>query len=223
MSVVVKETVPLLKEIAMDPNNPYAPPQVTLVDAQAAQSLPGWSAGQLQLLGWLNLVYLLVTLVVLGLAFVEGLTRLGDALSLASTVLGCYLSLRLKAFLEARFAARGLAWPVWLSVVLSVVLELAQLYWGDTALAEFSAPSFIYFGGLALLGLVILWLGIVLLKVESAYPSVRVLAWLNIAAGVLVATIILFLVGVLPLLAAMVASTLVFFRGARELEGSQAA
>jgi hypothetical protein len=206
----------------MDPNNPYAPPQVALVDAQAAQSLPGWTAGQLQLLGWLNLVYLLVTLVVLGLAFFEGLTRLGDALSLASTLLGCYLSLRLKAFLEARFAARGLAWPVWLSVLLSVVLELAQLYWGDSALAEFSAPAFIYFGGLVMLGLVILWLGIVLLKVENPYPVLRVLAWLNIASGVLVASVILFLVGVLPLLAAMVASTLVFFRGAKELEGSQA-
>ena len=68
-----------------------------------------------------------------------------------------------------------------------------------------------------------LWTGIVLLKVVNAYPSVRVLAWLNVAAGVLVASVILMMIGVLPLLAAMVASALVFFRGAKELEGSQAA
>ena len=108
-------------------------------------------------------------------------------------------------------------------MVLSVALELAQLYWGDTALAEFGVPSFIYFGGLAVLGLVILWLGIVLLKVENAYPLLRTLAWLNVASGVLVASVILLVIGILPMLAAMVASALVFFQGAKELEGSQAA
>ena len=38
----------------------------------------------------------------------------------------------------------------------------------------------------SLLGLVILWLGIALLRITDAYPVVRVLAWLNIASGVLV-------------------------------------
>ncbi|WP_137973298.1 hypothetical protein [Pseudomonas sp. F(2018)] len=207
----------------MDPNNPYAAPTVELIDAQAPQQLSGWSPGQLRVLGWLNLVYLVATLVVVGLAFVESLATMGDWLSVAATLLGSYLVLRLKAFLEARFDARGLDWPVWLSVVLSVALELAQLYWGDTALAEFSVPSFIYFGGLAVLGLVILWLGIVLLKVENAYPVLRTLAWLNVASGVLVASVILLVIGILPMLAAMVASALVFFHGAKELEGSQAA
>jgi hypothetical protein len=73
------------------------------------------------------------------------------------------------------------------------------------------------------LGLVVLWLGIVLLKVENAYPVLRVLAWLEIASGVMVASVVLLVVGVLPLLAAMVATALVFFHGAKELEGSQAA
>ncbi|WP_394558215.1 hypothetical protein [Aquipseudomonas alcaligenes] len=207
----------------MDPNNPYASPQVALVDAQAPRPLDGWNPGQLRLLGWLNLAYLVATLVVIGLAFVESLVAIGDWLSVAATLLGSYLALRLKAFLQARFAARGLDWPVWLSVVLSVALELAQLYWGETALAEFSVPSYIYFGGLAVLGLVILWLGIVLLKVIEPYPSLRALAWLNVASGVLVASVILLVVGILPMLAAMVASALVFFRGASELQGRQAA
>ena len=62
-----------------------------------------------------------------------------------------------------------------------------------------------------------------LLKVENAYPALRVLAWLNMAGGVLAASIILLVVAVLPMLAAMVATALVFFRGARELSGTQAA
>ena len=206
----------------MDPNNPYAAPQVALVDAQAPQSLPGWSPSQLRLQGWLNLVSLVCTLVGIGLAFVPDLLALSDWLGAATTLLGCYLVLRLKAFLQARFDARGLDWPVWASVVLGIVLEGVQLYWGDAELTEFNAPSFLYFGLLALLGLVVLWLGIVLLKVENAYPVLRVLAWLEIASGVMVASVVLLVVGVLPLLAAMVATALVFFQGAKELEGSQA-
>ena len=92
-----------------------------------------------------------------------------------------------------------------------VALELTQLYWGDSALTEYSVPSFTYFGLLALLGLTMLWLGIMLLKVENAYPALRVLAWLNMAGGVLAASIILLVVAVLPMLAAMVATALVFF------------
>ena len=207
----------------MDPNNPYAAPTVQLIDVQAPQSLPGWSPSQLRLQGWLNLLSLVVTLVGIGLAFAPDLLTLGNWLSAASTLLGCYLVVRLKAFLEARFDARGLGWPVWLSVVLGIVLEAVQLYWGDAELAEFSAPSFLYFGLLAVLGLVVLWLGIVLLKVENAYPVLRVLAWLEIASGVMVASVVLLVVGVLPLLAAMVATAMVFFHGAKELEGSQAA
>ena len=207
----------------MDQHNPFAAPQVALVDAQVPQQLPGWNAGQLRILGWLNLVYLFANLVVLGLAFVEDLLTLGDWLSAATTLLGCYLILRLKAFLQARFAARGLDWPVWLSILLSVALELTQLYWGDSALTEYSVPSFTYFGLLALLGLTMLRLGIMLLKVENAYPALRVLAWLNMAGGVLAASIILLVVAVLPMLAAMVATALVFFRGAAELAGREAA
>ncbi|MNG20225.1 hypothetical protein D3C84_1044610 [compost metagenome] len=98
-----------------------------------------------------------------------------------------------------------------------------QLYWGEEQLVGLNPQALSYFGLLALLGLVMLWLGIVLLKVENAYPSLRILGWLNIASGVLVASIILLLVGVLPMLAAIVASALVFFRGARELQDGQAA
>lgn len=207
----------------MDPNNPYAAPRVELIDARRPQQLPGWSPGQLQVLGWLNLAYLVATIAVIGLAFAPELKMTGDWLSVASTLLGSYLVVRLKAFLEARFGATGLTWPVWLSVGLGLVLEAVQLYWGDDALAEFSLQSALYFGLLALLGLVILWLGIALLRITDTYPVVRVLAWLNIASGVLVASVILMLVGVLPMLAAMVASALVFFQGARELKGGQAA
>lgn len=207
----------------MDQHNPFAAPQVALLDAQAPQPLPGWSAGQLRMLGWLNLGYLFAALVEIGLGFVEELSTLSGWLGVATTLLGSYLLLRLKAFLQARFAARGLDWPVWLSILSGVALELTQLYWGDSALQDFGVPMFTYFGLLVLLGLTLLWLGIMLQRVADAYMSLRVLAGLHMLGGVLAASIILLLVAVLPILAAIVATSLVFFRGAKEIEGSQAA
>ncbi|MGL4316142.1 MAG: hypothetical protein ACRCTL_05970 [Pseudomonas sp.] len=206
----------------MDQNNPYAAPQVALVDAQGPRALPGWSMGQLQMLGWLHLLYLLCTLVVVGMTFAPELADLADGLEIASTLFGSYLLLRLKAFLEARFAVAGLIWPVWLTIGLSVALELVQQVWTDSELVGLSMPSLLYFGLMALLGLITLWLGIVLFRVKDSYPSLRVLAWLYMISGVLVASVILLVIGILPMLAAMVASALVFFHGARELRGDEA-
>ena len=42
----------------MQPDNPYSAPQVELLDSAGVQSLPGWSARQLQVLGWLAVVLL---------------------------------------------------------------------------------------------------------------------------------------------------------------------
>jgi hypothetical protein len=208
----------------MDQHNPYAAPQVPLIDEQVPQALPGWSPGLLRVLGWLCLGGLLGNLVLFGLAFDgQSLDSLFyDGLSLTLSLLGCYLLLRFKGFAEIRFAAHGLDWPVWLNLVLSLALEALQLSVAEESLTGFTWQALLYFGGMALFGLLTLWLGVLLLRVENVYPAFRALAWLEIVAGVLLASVILLLVGILPLLGAMLAMALVFFRGARELEGCQA-
>ena len=103
----------------MDPNNPYAAPQVTLIDEQTPPRLVGWNSGKLQMLGWLSLASIVVTLLALVAAFLGGdqpgsvADTAADWLSLVSTPLGCYLLLRLRAFLEQRFSAKGLLSPSW--------------------------------------------------------------------------------------------------------------
>lgn len=83
-------------------NNPYAAPQVSLVENTEVQKLEGWSSGRLQLLGYLNLVSALGSVVALGLALSAGfledasLESFGDWLSPALTLIGCYLMLQLK-------------------------------------------------------------------------------------------------------------------------------
>lgn len=202
--------------------NPYAAPQVALVDEQRPR-LSGWSAERLRLLGWLSLVSLVGTVTGLILAFFVGedrtsdFARGADALSTATLLLGCYLSLRFKAFAEQRFAATGLAIPTWLIVGFSMLLQVIDVAWGDSLFTTDIGPATVaYVAMIVILGGATLWLGIRLLKAQNVYPVFRVMAWLHIVGGALVATVILMMIGLLPLLAASVALALVFFRAARE-------
>ena len=212
----------------MDPNNPYAAPQVALIDEQAPPALRGWSAGQLRLLGWLSLASILSTLVALVAAFLAGdapgtiAERVGDWLSLFSTVLGCYLLLRLGAFLQQRFAAGGLGVPIGLIVFFSLLSELLDWLWGDAIFTSLGWQTISFFGVLLLLGLATLWLGIVLVRIRDPYPALRAMAWLEIAGGAMFASVVLVLLAIIPLLGGSLAMALVFFRGARELQGQPA-
>lgn len=212
----------------MDTNNPYAAPQVALIDEQAPQALNGWSPGQLRLLGWLSLASILSTVVALVAVFLAGdesgtlAEMAGDWLSLFSTVLGCYLLLRLGTFLQQRFAASGLGVPIGLIVFFSLLSEVLDWLWGDSIFTSLGWQTISFFGVLLLLGLATLWLGIMLVRIRNPYPALRVMAWLEIAGGAMFASVVLVLVAIIPLLGGSLAMALVFFRGARELQGQQA-
>ena len=212
----------------MQPDNPYSAPQVELLDSAGVQRLPGWSARQLQVLGWLALVSLVVNTLLVALTFAAAGLEPHEAaqlqtftgwLSLMLTVLGCYLLLRFKAFVEARFAARNLSVPVWGVLTVSLLLELADLLFGEQLFTGLDWPTLSYMALLCLTGLCTTWLGIRLLSVQYPYPSLKVMAWFNIAGGVMLASVLLLLVALLPLLGAGVALMLVFFKGARDLSG----
>ena len=203
-------------------HNPYSAPRVELLEPLPVVALDHWRAGHLSLLAWLTLVSLLGTLVVLGFGLVAQRLEVGayqpaiDGLSLALTVLGCYLLLRLKAYAEARFAAKYLAWPVWCAVVSDGVLGIFEYGFEEKLLANLNWQTFVYLGLMALAGGFTLWLGIRLLGVEQAYPVFRLMAWLDIASGICLLSVVLVMVAVLPLLGGNVAMMLVFFKGAAE-------
>ncbi|AOE86253.1 hypothetical protein [Pseudomonas sp. TCU-HL1] len=203
--------------------NPYAAPRVDLVEDVRPRQMNGWTPGQLRLLAWLSLVCVVGTVTLTGLAVAAGatederMTRLSDWLGVALTLLGCYLLIRFKLFAEARFSAEALAPPVWAVVIGSLGVEVMDFLMGDAS-TEPGWPMVIYFTVIALLGALTAWLAVRLLKVQNAYPAFRVMAWLNLVGGIMMATIVLMLLGLLPLIAGNVAMMLVFFRGARELQ-----
>lgn len=204
-------------------DNPFATPAVPLIDTPPSE-LPGWTGSQLRLLGWLSLAAVVGNALLLLLA-VTGpwlerpeLEALSNWFSLALALLGSYLLLRLRSLAEARFAAQGLARPVWAVVLFSLLFELLVMLIGDEGEA-LGWPLFATLGGLVLLGALSLWLGIRLLRVENVYPVFRLMAWLDIAGGAMLLLVLPVMLAPLPLLGALICQMLVFFRAASELKG----
>lgn len=203
--------------------NPYAAPRVDLMEDTEPRPMRDWTPGHLRLLAWLSLVCAVSTLVLTGVVVAAGatedplMTQLSDWFGVALTLLGCYLLIRLKLFAEARFHAEALAAPVWTVIIGSLVIEALGFMMGDSS-TEPGWPMLFYFGVVALLGALTAWLGVRLLKVQNVYPAFRVMGWLDLVGGIMMATIVLMMLGLLPLIAGNVAMMLVFFRGARELE-----
>jgi hypothetical protein len=202
-------------------DNPYAAPQVSLVENAEVQTLEGWSPGRLQLLGYLNLVAALGSLVALGLAFMAGfledtsLETFGDWLSPALTLLGCYLVLQLKFFAEQRFAAQNLSNSTWAVVLWGLLVMMLDLLW-KSALDELGWQMFGYLAALAIYGILLAWWGFRLRQVQNVYSSFRLMAWLELIGGLMLASVILVVLAMLPLIGASIATAWVFFQAAAE-------
>ncbi len=211
----------------MQPDNPYSAPQVDLLDQRPDLALPGWSVRQLQVLGWLALVSVLANALVVGLLLASSrleaheaqvLVRYTDWLSLALVLLGCYLLLRFKAFAEARFVARRLHVPIWALVVVTLLLEVVDMLFGEVLFSGFDWQTTGYVVLLCVMGACTTWLGLRLLKIEYPYPALKVMAWLDIVGGLMLTSVLLMLLAIVPLLGAGVTLMLVFFKGAGELQ-----
>jgi len=208
--------------------NPYAAPKVELVD----QSAPGaflagrWNPGRLRLLAYLSLALLLCNVVLLALSFA---VALHDSVTwqhyelwigVLSTVLGCFLLWRTRHFLEDRFRARGLKWPVGLSIGAALVMQGYGIAFDEQLSGEFNGALMGFMGLFVPTGIVTLWYGIRLLKIELPYPSVKVMGWLEITSGVCLLSVLLFLPGTALAMASLLPLALMFLRAARELDGA---
>ncbi|WP_277371998.1 hypothetical protein [Pseudomonas sp. AA-38] len=211
----------------MQPDNPFSTPQVELLEPPAQPVLPGWSRRQLQVLGMLALVATLgdalQMLLMLASTWLSDsqaaqLVRYTDWMSAVLLLIGCYLLMRFKALAEQRFAASGLGAPVWLLVGLSLLMGVMDFWLGARLFAGLNPVTLLYITLLVLMGSTMVWLGIRLLRVSLPYPSLRVMAWMNVIGGVLLASVVLIMLSTLPLLASGVAMALVFLRAANELD-----
>ncbi|MBA1272790.1 hypothetical protein G7026_05445 [Pseudomonas azotifigens] len=131
-------------------------------------------------------------------------------------LLGCYLLISFKRFAEARFAARGLGWPVWLLVGVNLLLEPAE-YWASTYVAAGLWPMRLYLGLLLAVGLLLVWLGGRLLLMRSDWHCFRMMGWLYLIGGAAFASQVLMPLAALLLISAQLAMMRVFLRGCSEV------
>ncbi|KAF1068467.1 MAG: hypothetical protein GAK45_01354 [Pseudomonas citronellolis] len=212
-------------------HNPYAAPRVELVEAPLPATFldPRWTPGHLRVMAGLSLAALLADLVLLLASWLAGsqsdtpLAHYIQWLDALCTLLGCFLSWRATGFLVARFAARGLRWPMWLSIGLALIIQGYTLAFDH----QLDGAMNVQLLGLMVLfvpsGLVALWYGIVLLRISLAYPSVKVLGWFDTLGGLCLASILLFIPGTLLATAGLLPMALMFLRGAREAAAGEPA
>lgn len=202
--------------------NPYAPPQACVVELIAAQLLPGWTVRRLRLLAGgcgvsvLGSMLLLVLTVLADSAVPEKLWSGANGLSALLIVLDSYLLLSLKAFAQARFNAQGLAQPVWLLLLAGLVLEVINLNLNGALFNALNWQTVSYVVLLLVYGVALLWFGLRVLRVPDVYPSLRLLAKLDIAGGLLLVSVVGVLLAVVPLWGSSMALAAVFWRAARE-------
>ncbi|MBB4862301.1 hypothetical protein HNP46_001139 [Pseudomonas nitritireducens] len=208
--------------------NPYAAPKVELVDQSAPGAFLGgrWSPGHLRLLAGLSLALLLCNVVLFVLSFAAALhesttwQRYELWVGVLSTVLGCFLLWRARRFLEDRFNARGLAWPVGLSIAIALVMQVYSLIFDEQLSGEFNGALMGFMALFVPTGIVTLWYGVRLLKIELPYPSVKIMGWLEVSSGVCLLSVLLFLPGTALAMASLLPLALMFLRAARELESA---
>lgn len=205
----------------MSDENPFAAPTASVVERPELPSVD-LSAQKLRLNAWLTVAEALGTIVLLFLVVMgswqeqEQLLTYSNWLGAALALLGCYLLFQLRELAERLFQAQRLGRVVWFSVLGSVVYQLLMLT-VEASTGELDWSMVVSIGSLPLMGVLSLWLGIRLLQVENVYPSFRLMAWLDIASGVLLLLILPGVLAPLPLIGAMLCQAAVFFRAAAEL------
>ncbi|MNZ83616.1 hypothetical protein D3C78_1023490 [compost metagenome] len=214
----------------MSEYDPYRPPQAVLLDERLPAAFAGgdWSRSQLRVLGALALGYLFGLCVLLALSLWQMLhpqfapLAIGHLLSLLLVLLWGYLLLRLRALLAARFALRGLDWPLALQILLGLLTTGLGALLDERGSALAGWLSLGYFGLFVALGFCLLWFGLRLRRIRQPYPALRLFAWLVLLAGVGCASVVLLLPALLLGLAASAALAWVFFSAAGELGAGRA-
>lgn len=214
------------------PHNPYTPPaaQVDGVIEKTAYDFSStidysftpkqlWWAGVCCILGVLLAIPYLVMAVM-----VESMPALKSTLIVTlfvMTALSIYAYLTFKKLLSEKSGYRAANMGISLYIVASIITALTAPFTNSADSSMFttvlSVAELIAFGGLAI------YLGIKLLRCEDPlFGQIKLIAYLTLAMGITLASVILALLGVLISFALGIAMALMFLRASRALAMVQA-
>jgi len=210
-------------------NNPYQAPRATVDDQTPLPDnfIHGkltWK--KLNAAAWIAIFYLVFSIPLLGISYYaeieqdKTLHTIENIASLVSLALYIYLILIFRSFLETRFANVNFATITYLSIAATSITVLIPILFTEPATDDVVQYLLYLVALLVPTGIVTLIYGIKLIRINHVYPYLKPLGWLNIITGVLMITIILFLL-VIPLgFASEILMILIFFSASRELRSS---
>lgn len=204
--------------------NPYLPPSSDVAPIRVALSLadPPFSSEYLRVSGWLSLVLIVLNVVYLAESFVPELfaTSVTVALGVSTILLSIYLTYVLVRYLEYRYEAANLRVLFYVLVVVSVLMGIADLLSVGDASDELSYSMIALIVAMPIYGIPYAMFGFRIKQFAKDSPLLNTLAWLTIATGILISTIIFAMLAVPLSLASDVVFAMLLFAVAREISES---
>jgi hypothetical protein len=179
---------------------------------------------KLRLLFWLSLIYLIATLPLVALSFMSGVAPDSDIYRMATDIFGLldnllyiYLLYMFKLLLNYRLDCYVVNKYIYVAIVLSLIMSVFS-YTMPEQLETFSLSAIGFFVLMVPLGIVNVIYGFKLLKLESDFSYLKLYSWSTIIAGVLLASVVLFLFAVPVGMIASFAMAMMFYTAAKELK-----
>ena len=182
---------------------------------------------KLLLLFWLSLLYLVATLPLVAISFLSGVVSDNDTYGMATDIfsvidnlLYIYLLYMFKLLLNYRLKCHSVDIYIYIVMFLSLVMSIISLIVPEEA-ETLSKSTISFFVLMVPLGIVTVIYGIKLLKIDSDFSYLKLYSWSTVIAGVLLASVVLFLLAVPVGMVSSYAMAMMFYTAAKELKRHQ--
>jgi hypothetical protein len=183
-----------------------------------------FSYKKLKYLAWLSVIYLIATIPLLGLSFMSGAAPennsyivLGNILDVIVSMIYVYLLYMFKKLINSRLECHSADRYIYILIGLSVIMPILTIFMTNDDL-EFNIISITFFVMLVPLGIVSILFGVRLLKQKSDFKYLKLYSWSTIIMGVMLASVVLFLLALPVGIVSSFAMAMMYFTAAKELK-----
>jgi hypothetical protein len=218
----------------MNNDSIYTPPSSKL---KAPQELPvsyinsTLTSAKLRILAWITILYSILSIPMTGFEILSPIVEafkpyesIKQVVSLLNIFLWCYLIIMFKKFLNLRFDFYRVDLLINILIIISIVAGLLPFLPLDQEFIRgFRYKDLFSFVLIVPIGVVFFLFGKRLLKIADRFRYLKTFSWLSMITGILLATIVLILFGVILGIVIDIVMAFIFFEAARERREWQAA
>jgi hypothetical protein len=181
---------------------------------------------KLRLAGWLSIIYMLLLIPSIWASSMvafqpenENYDSISKIFMILNLVLWTYLFLIFKTFINSRFGFYGANTHITVLILLSIILSAISMFM-DANTEALSVSMIAYFVLMLPYGVMTVLFGKKLLMITIEYKHLKLFSWINIISGVLIASVVFFMLS-LPLgFVSSLLMALIFFNAAKEIDNT---